>query len=124
MMFVVKGIRARIVIGGIILFSGLAVLFPDTIGLIVGLVIGVIIMVMEQIGLKMGNWGREFGGLIGNWAIGFGERMGNWAIGFAEIIEGINLLQSIQMLGSFMMIFAGLALIGIIFYNLNRIQKP
>jgi hypothetical protein len=102
MMFFVKGIRARIVIGGLIIFSGSAVLFPEETGLIVGLVIGLFIMVMEQLGLK----------IMGNWAIGFGEWMGNWA--------RAHLLRSIQMLGSFMIIIAGLVIIGIIIYNFNR----
>lgn len=119
-MFLVKGIRARIVIGGLIIFSGSAVLFPEETGLIVGLVIGLFIMVMEQLGLKISNWGWEFGGLMGNWAIGFGEWMGNWARGFAETITRMNLLRSIQMLGTFMMIIAGLVIIGIIIYNFNR----
>lgn len=112
MMDFVKGKRARIVIGGLIIFSGLAVLFPEEIRLIVGLVIGLFIMVMEQLGLKISNWGREFGGWMGNWAIGFGEWMGNWA--------RTNLLRSIQMLGSFMIIIAGLVIIGIIINNFNR----
>ena len=72
MTFLVKGIRARIVIGGLIVFSGLAVLFPEETGLLSGLVIGLSIMVMEQLGLKISNWGREFGGWMGDWAIGFG----------------------------------------------------
>ena len=67
-------------------------------------------MTMEQIGLKMGNWGRELGGWIGNWAISLGEWMNNWAIGLAEIISNMNLLQSIQMLGLLMM-FAGVFVI-------------
>jgi hypothetical protein len=121
MMNIVKGIRARIVIGGLIIFSGLAVLFPKSIGLIVGLVIGLLIMVMEQFGLKMSNWGREFGGWMGNWAIGFGGWMGNWARGeFADFIIRMNLLRSIQMFGFFVMIIAGLSLIGIIIYKFNR----
>ena len=111
MRFFVNGIRARIVVGGVIIFSILSVLFPRSVGLVVGLVIGLLIMVMEQFGLKMGNWGREFGGLIGHWAIGLGEWIGSLAIGFAEIIEGINLLRSIQMLGSFMIIITGLVVI-------------
>ena len=111
MRFFVKGIRGRVVIGGVFIFSILSVLFPRSVGLFIGLVIGILIMLMEQFGLKMGNWGREFGGLIGNWAIGFGEWIGSWAIGFAKIIEGINLLQSIQMLGFFMMIITGLVVI-------------
>jgi hypothetical protein len=122
MMFFVKGIRARIVIGGLIIFSGSAVLFPEETGLIVGLVIGLFIMVMEQLGLKISNWGWESGGWMGNWAIGFGEWMGNWARGFAETITRMNLLRSIQMLGTFMMIIAGLVIIGIIIDNFNRTQ--
>ena len=112
MTFFVKGIRARIVIGGLIVFTGLAVFFPEETGLVFGLVTGLSIMVMEQLGLKMSNWGREFGGGVGNWAIGFGEWMGNWA--------RAHLLRSIQMLGSFMIIVAGLVIIGIIIYNFNR----
>ena len=77
-------------------------------------------MVIEQIGLKIGNLGREFGGWMGKWAIGFEECMGNSAIGLAKIIEGMNLLRSIQMFGFYMMIIVGLALIGIIIYNFNR----
>ena len=101
-----------LVIGGLIIFSILAALFQESFGLIFGLVIGLLIMVMEQFGLKMSNCGRHFGGWMGNWAIEFGEWMGNWA--------RENLLGSIQMLGSFMMIIAGLVIIWIIIYNFNR----
>ena len=108
-------------IGGLIIFSGSAALFPEAIGHIFGLVNGVLIMVMEQFGLKMVNWGRETGGWMGNWARETGEWMGNWARGeFAEIIGRGTNIRSIQMLGSFMMIIAGLVIIGIIIYNFNR----
>jgi len=108
-------------IGGLIIFSGLAALFPEAIGHIFGLVNGVLIMVMEQFGLKMVNWGRETGGRMGNWARETGEWMGNWAREeFADIIGRMTNIRSIQMLGSFMIIIAGLVIIGIIIYNFNR----
>ena len=55
MIYLVKGLRGRIVIGGLIILSGIALIFPEKIGLVVGLVIGLLIMVTEQFGLKMGN---------------------------------------------------------------------
>ena len=110
-----------LVIGGLIIFLGLAALFPGPIGLFFGLIFGVLIMVMEQFGLKMSDWGRDFGGWMGNWARDFGEWMGNWARGeFTEIFGRIITLRLIQILGSFMMIIAGLVIIGIIISNFNR----
>ena len=119
-MFVVKGMRSRIVIGGVITFSILSVLFPKSVGLVFGLFLGLIIMMIEQIGLKISNWGRDFGGWLGSWAIEFGEKMGRWAIGFTEIISRMNLLHSIQMFGFFVIIIAGLAILGVFINKFNR----
>ena len=115
------GIIFSLGIGGLIIFSGLAALFPEDIGHIFGLVNGVLIMAMEQFGLKMSNWGRETRGWMGNWARETGEWMGNWARGeFAEIIGRVTNIRSIHLFGSFMMIIAGLVILGIIIYNFNR----
>ena len=121
-MFVVKRMRTRILIGGTIINSVLSELFPKNVGLVYGILIGIIVMITEQLSLKIGNWGRGFGGWIGNWAIGLGESMGDWAIGFAEIISGINLLRSIQVFGFAVMIVTGLAIIGIIINKYNIIS--
>ena len=98
-----------LVIGGLFIFSVLAVLFPENVGLVLGLISGVLIMVLEQFGLKMANWGVKFGGWIGNWARGE----------FSEIIGRITSLQSIQMFGSFMII-VGLIILGLFIYNYFR----
>ena len=122
MRFFEKGMNIRMILGGLILFSGLTLIFPKSVGLIVGLLLGVIIMVMEQLGLKMNNWGRELGGLMGKLVIGFGEWMGSSAMGFARIVESVNLLHFIQMFGLFVMIIAGAALIGVIYYSPNKTE--
>jgi len=90
-----------LIIGVLIIFSGLIAFFAGSIG-----------NVMERFGRWMGNWGRDFG-----------EWMGNWGRGFGDALRSIINLQSIRILGSIMMIIIGLVIIVAVLYNLNQTRS-
>ena len=92
-------------------------------GAIIGLVIGALIIFSGLIALFVGNIGHmmgRFGDWMGKWGREFGEWMGNWGREFGEAVRSIISLQSIRMFGSLMMIIVGLVIIVAIIYSLNK----